>query len=371
MDLLEEQKKEEQALAKGNADELKRIEDEYYLKSLETFRDYKREQVKILREAEKDIETSIETENNVITDVRKTAIDGWLDMQRKARENNIKDAKEAAEKELQIQKKKDDLVRDLVRESITAIIEITNNLYTLYFQKLEEQKNQFERIENEKLLDIKDKEAAGVLTKAQAEEEKARVTSYYASIDEELRRKKEEAEKRNFLINQAFALAEVWINYAKAVASVENLLANGLLTPLYTGIALASTGIIAAQTIPMFAEGGTMDSTGKAVLGDGRKKELGILPDGRMFITPDKPTIYDLPKGTHILPDVNSIDIRSLMTAKQIMPSYSGNNSDIVVLKSIEKAIKSQKGSNFYGMPLIKQISQSDRYSYRKRGLIN
>ncbi|MDY0396772.1 hypothetical protein RWE15_23850 [Virgibacillus halophilus] len=42
---------------------------------------------------------------------------------------------------------------------------------------------------------------------------------------------------------------------------------------------------------------------GNAVMGDGGGRELAQLPDGRMFLSPDKPTFYPgLPKGTHVIP---------------------------------------------------------------------
>ncbi len=41
---------------------------------------------------------------------------------------------------------------------------------------------------------------------------------------------------------------------------------------------------------------------GAAVLGDGGGRELAILPDGRSFLSPDTDTLFNLPRGTHVIP---------------------------------------------------------------------
>lgn len=372
LELLEEQKKGEQAKADGNADELLRIDDKYYLKSLEAFRDYKSKQMKILNDASKDIENAVKAENEMLGQIQKDAVDGWLEKMRKSRQQNIKDIQENAKKEIQIEKEKEQLREQLLRDSITGAMELINSLNELYIRKLEEQGERMEQIEQAKLDEIKLKEEAGLLSKIQAEEEKARIADYYASVQEDLDRQKAEADRNAFLMKQAMALGEIWVNFAMASASLENLLAAGAFTPLYLGLALTSTGIIAAQTIPAFADGGIMDKTGKALLGDGGKNELAILPDGRMFITPDVPTVFSIPRGTEIMPDINAIDLRSLIAMKQVMPSYSGSDGKIInELRDVKKAIQQKGNGNFYGMPLIKQIGQSERFYYRKRSLMN
>lgn len=372
LDLLDEQKKEEEEKAEGNKEELQRIEDKYYLKSLEAFRNYKKQQISILKNADKEYEEQLKAQQKLQDEIQESAVDSWLDKFRKSKNDYLKEVQDRAKEELQIEKEKEQLKKRLLTDSVTAIIELTTSLYEIYFQKLDEQREKVSKIEDEKLKEVEDKEKAGILTKTQAEEDKARISAYYQSVQDELDRKQKEKEREAFLFKQAAALAEVWINYAQSVASLENLLAAGAFTPLYTALALVSTGIIAAQTIPMFADGGEMQHSGKAILGDGGKNELAILPDGRMFVTPDVPTIYNIPKGTEILPDVNSIDMHSLLGRKQMITLNGSDNKDIILeLRDVKKAIKNQKSGNFYGMPLIRQLNQSERFYYRKQSLRN
>lgn len=264
-----------------------------------------------------------------------------------------------------------DLKAEFAMKGVELLQTIWDGFYERYFQKLDEERKKVEDIENEKLQTTEDLESAGIITKEQAESDKARISAYYASIQDQIDKDQEEAEKKKFLLGQVAALAEVWINFAAASSSLENLLLGGALTPLYLGIASTSTALIAAQSIPYFAEGGIMDKNGMAMLGDGGKKELAISPSGKFFISNDTPTMYNLEKGTQILPDVNKLDLMSILALKQVMPNIGSDRGVLNELKNVTKAIQSQKSGNFYGMPLIKQLDNRSRYSSRNKSLMN
>ncbi|MDF2056296.1 D-Ala-D-Ala carboxypeptidase family metallohydrolase [Priestia megaterium] len=53
-------------------------------------------------------------------------------------------------------------------------------------------------------------------------------------------------------------------------------------------------------TIPEYAKGTDGHPGGPAVLGDGKKKEAWLTPDGRMGISPATDTLYNLPAGTRV-----------------------------------------------------------------------
>ncbi|MGI8381660.1 hypothetical protein ACR0S4_24105 [Priestia megaterium] len=53
-------------------------------------------------------------------------------------------------------------------------------------------------------------------------------------------------------------------------------------------------------TIPEYAKGTDGHPGGPAILGDGKKKEAWLTPDGRMGISPDTDTLYNIPPGTRV-----------------------------------------------------------------------
>ena len=46
-----------------------------------------------------------------------------------------------------------------------------------------------------------------------------------------------------------------------------------------------------------------MEKSGMALVGDGGKHEMIETPSGQMYITPDVPTLTDIPKNSIIYPD--------------------------------------------------------------------
>jgi hypothetical protein len=62
---------------------------------------------------------------------------------------------------------------------------------------------------------------------------------------------------------------------------------------------------IASQKVPTYEEGtgGPNHPGGPAIVGDGGRSEMAILPGGRIWETPSRPTLANLPQGTEVLPD--------------------------------------------------------------------
>lgn len=262
-------------------------------------------------------------------------------------------------------------------------MELLNSYYERYNEKLEKESKRQAKIEEEKYKDIEDREKAGVLTKQEAEEEKARTQTYYDSVQEELDRKKAEKEKESFLISQGLAIADIWIKLGQTIASytaaeaAQSILigpaAVGIYEPLKAKAlfqAGASTALILAQSIPAFEQGGVVAKDGTILAGE-KRHELAILPDGSFFVTANKPTLYDVPKGTEIMPDLNKIDIMDILHLKPLYANHSDNKQTDALLRKIDNSIRNQKQGNFYGMPLIKQLDSRGRFDSRRKSLMN
>lgn len=216
-------------------------------------------------------------------------------------------------------------------------------------------------ITNEKIKQYEDETEAGMHTQEELSEYKERMSAYQDSIEKEYA-------KKQFRLNQAKAIADIWIAYAvKLMTSALNPAAIAVLT----GAALTSTALVASQKLPAFAEGGIMEKSGMAILGDGGKHELAISPSGSFFVSDNKPKMYHLERGTEIKPDINRLDLASVLAIRQAIPEFKDNAETNGILRSIEKGIKNQKQGNFYGMPLIKQLQRSEKLSSRRRSLMN
>lgn len=104
---------------------------------------------------------------------------------------------------------------------------------------------------------------------------------------------------------------------AQATISTALAIMNALQTqPFWLGIAMAAIAgamgavqiaTIAATPIPAYAKGTDYHKGGPAIVGDGGRKEV-VLFNGNAWLTPDKPTLVDIPAGAMVLPSINDFD---------------------------------------------------------------
>lgn len=77
-------------------------------------------------------------------------------------------------------------------------------------------------------------------------------------------------------------------------------------------------------SIPQYAKGTGGHPGGLAILGDGKKKELFITPDGQMGMSPATDTLMNLPKGTTVL----SGDKTQKLLSFGLIPAYKNGIGD-------------------------------------------
>ena len=120
-----------------------------------------------------------------------------------------------------------------------------------------------------------------------------------------IERKKKAEMKKQAQFEKRWALVQVMINTAvgvmKAAPAIPLMVAIGLMGAV-------QAAVVAAQSIPAYAKG-TDDKghpkDGYAVVGDGLKHEAIITPQGKIYKTPNKPTLVKLQKGAIVKPDFN------------------------------------------------------------------
>jgi hypothetical protein len=128
---------------------------------------------------------------------------------------------------------------------------------------------------------------------------------------------KETLERKQRQLDAQRARFDKAANIAKIIGDTAVAIINQLrVTPLPAGLpfiaaigaigALQLTRAIAAP-IPQFAEGTDDAPGGPAWVGDGGRRELVVTPEGRMMITPSTPTLWNIPRHSVVLPDLNEL----------------------------------------------------------------
>ena len=164
----------------------------------------------------------------------------------------------------------------------------------------------------------------------------------YLKIQEEkdreiLEEKKRKLQKKQAIAEKANAIIAIAINTAVAISK---LLASTAIfgipaIPVLAALGALQIATVLAQPIPEFAQGGTMQKDGLALVGDGGQQEVLKSPDGSLSLTPDKDTLVNLQKGTKIFSSVdkfnqeNPEDMTSLLHSSKLLNAISLNQKNL------------------------------------------
>lgn len=168
--------------------------------------------------------------------------------------NKIRKQEIADEKKINEEKRK--LRWDLAKYSVDIIAQLGDSLLQRQLDQLDEQNEAYKKSYDERIAQI---EGMG-LSEEETTKEKAAAEAYYQSQLEQTKQREKELQREQFLLNQLAALAQVAINTAV------NITENPALTGLYIALGAAQAAVIAAQTIPAFAEGGKIPHVGDGLI---------------------------------------------------------------------------------------------------------
>ncbi len=206
-------------------------------------------------------------------------------------------------------------VRDWMQvaaDSLNAINGLVSTVYDAKISKIEEEQEANSaagEAEIERITELVDKKA---ITEEQGEARKRAAEDRTAKKNEELEKKKQQLKYKQALWDKANSVAQAGISTALAIMNALQM------KPFPVGIAMAAiagamgavqVATILATPIPKYAKGTDRHKGGPAIVGDGGMPELVIF-GGKSWVTPDTPTLVDLPAGAMVIPELpNSFDV--------------------------------------------------------------
>ncbi len=157
----------------------------------------------------------------------------------------------------------------------------------------------------------------------------------------------EEFEKKSNEIRRRAAIADKLQTIFNATLQVFQAFGKGLVTGgpgaaiAYKALALFNLAAAIATPIPKFFKGVKNFMGGLAWVGDGGKREPITSASGELLgVSPDKPTLVNLPKGANVYKDIPTFkkeaNIAYLPTPSLALPTLKENKQ----LKSLERAMK-------------------------------
>lgn len=216
-------------------------------------------------------------------------------------------------------------------DSLNTISELVATVYDAKITKIEEEQEANTasgEAEQERISELVEKK---VITEEEGEARKRAAEAATAKKNEELEKKKQQLKHKQAVWDKANAVVQAGIATALAIMNALQM------QPFPVGIAMAAIAgamgavqiaTILATPIPKYAKGTDRHKGGPAIVGDGGVPELVIF-GGKSWITPDKPTLVDMPAGAMVVPNIDGVDDGT----PGLLPVYgtNGGNTPVIV----------------------------------------
>lgn len=306
-----------------NAIKILRLQQEYERESLNLQKDFIEHRLSMYKEGTQEyIDTQNELNSIIIEEEKLTA------------EHRI-------ELENEIQNRKKDLQKGIAEATKDTLIAVWSSYFNWYDKQLDKELKKQESIKDKRLDVIESQYDSSLMTQEEYEAQKEAIELESEKREQEIEKRREEAERKKFLLEQSFAIAKIWTETAKGIATYASNPVTATLIPWLTGLAVAQTAVVAAQSIPYFEDGGEMKETGLAVVGE-KRKEVILTPRGEVYITPDTPTLVQLERGSVVFPDASNLNNEAI--SKMVMVNAGLNFSTKSLEKKLDKLIAIEEG---------------------------
>lgn len=210
--------------------------------------------------------------------------------------SDIKAGDAAAE----IEKSKASLKMQLLDEVFNFASTLNNAWLEKETDRLDKESENNEKWRDDEIASIERLEEQGVISKEQAEARKQQIEDQAAANEEEIEQKRLEAQRQAAIYDKAISAAQAGVAIALAITKS---LATPALIPWIAALGAVQLATILATPIPEYARGTDDHGGGLAIVGDGGRPELVVLPDRTMWRTPSTDTLVNLPEHAQVLPD--------------------------------------------------------------------
>lgn len=198
-----------------------------------------------------------------------------------------------------------------VEKIVSGITSLMTDIHDARIENIEKEQEANDEAYDKEIERIESLEENGAISTEEAEARKRAAEDKTAAKNAELEKKKAALQEKQAKWDKANSIVQAGIATALAITKA---LPNLVLAALVGAMGAAQIAVIAAQPIPKYAKGTKDHPGGLAIVGDGGKKE-GIITDNGLFVTPDKPTLVNLPAHAQVIPDLSYIYDRDGLTS--------------------------------------------------------
>lgn len=226
----------------------------------------------------------------------------------------INELERIRKKEEDMEDERNERIQKSINIAMDALSTVADFAYTMYQRDIEELEKQQEANEEAYNADVERIDSLveqGVLSTEEGEARKRAAEAETAKKNEELENEKIKLQQKQAKWDKAVQIAQTGIATARGIMEAWQLgpILGAIMAGVVAAMGAVQVATIAATPIPAYKEGTKNGGHigGLAIVGDGGKQEV-IVYGGKGWVTPDTPTVVDLPRGAEVYPDINSFD---------------------------------------------------------------
>lgn len=231
---------------------------------------------------------------------------------------------------------------DVASDAIGAIGNLMSTLYERDIEKIEDEQEANEEAYNADVERIEALAESGAISEEEAEARKRAAEAETSRKNEELEKKKVQLQQKQAKWDKAVQIAQTGIATARGIMEAWQLgpVLGAVMAAVVAAMGAVQVATIAATPIPAYKEGTKNGGHigGLAIVGDGGKREV-VVYGGKSWVTPDVPTVVDLPKGAEVFPDISEFNENVRMNT-----IYDSGISSPVVVNDYSELSREMKG---------------------------
>ena len=227
-------------------------------------------------------------------------------------------------------------------DAIGAVGSLMSTLYERDIDNIEKEQEANEEAYNADVERIEALAESGAISEEEAEVRKRAAEAETSRKNEELEKKKVQLQQKQAKWDKAVQIAQTGIATARGIMEAWQLgpVLGAVMAAVVAAMGAVQVATIAATPIPAYKEGTKNGGHigGLAIVGDGGKREV-VVYGGKSWVTPDVPTVVDLPKGAEVFPDISEFNENVRMNT-----IYDSGISSPVVVNDYSELSREMKG---------------------------
>lgn len=255
-------------------------------------------------------------------------------------------------------------------EAIGNIGSLMSALYEGDIENIEEEQEANEDAYSSDVERIEALAESGAISEEEAEVRKRAAEEETSRKNEELERKKVQLQQKQAKWEKSVQIAQTGIATARGIMEAWQLgpILGAVMAAVVAAMGAVQVATIAATPIPAYKEGTKNGGHigGLAIVGDGGKQEV-VIYGGQSWITPDTPTLVDLPRGAEVYPDVNDLNVFNESLMNPISNSVSTGPVVVNDYSELSREIRGIRGDMKKIMRLIHLESYNSNYDIYKK----